>query len=738
VINMSLGSPFGSKDDPSAVATTNAAKDGVVVVTSTGNEGPSPYMAGSPGTADGAISTAANDSWPATPGVLVQTSPAGLALNSINANAYHYTGPITGPLVVLKDNPATTTDQAGFIGSADESLGCSPSAYTFNGVTAAGGQIAVAKRGTCARVSKAIYGQIAGAKAVLMTNNAAGLPPFEGPITSNADTGEPFIVTIPFVGIAGSQTDPNSNSGKLQASPAGSTATLSEIPLPNANFGGFASFSSAGPRTGDSNLKPDVTAPGVSIQSTASGTGNGGTIISGTSMASPHNAGASALVLQAHPTWKPDQIKAAVMNTADPGLATSSATPFLISRGGAGEIQPAKAAKTQVIAFANGGSKFDVAVSFGLAELKNDFKKDGHIKLRNFGSSPATFNVAQAMPQGSPHAIALEKTSVTVPAKGDKDLNFTLTVPAATAGNSDAFREVAGFITFTPAAASDNGGIALRVPYYLVPRAQSNVETTLSDKLAVGKTVTATVANKADAPIAGTGDFYAWGLEDKKDKGKVSNDVRAIGVQSFASATGSNPNRRLLVFAINVHDPWSNAATNEFDIYFDVNNDGVDDYVLVGADQGLVTSGDSNGLLGSFVFSTRSSGAVAVTSGLYTDGSTAFVLALTSSFCRTGEPCLNSATVPGARIAYHAVSFDLLNGGVDEVDGLAKYNPWHEAITSGGFAGPLDPGTSDASNDVSIDAAEWAQTPAKGLMIVTPDNKNGKDEAQLIKVGEKK
>ena len=41
VINMSLGSPFGRTDDPSAVASTNAAKAGVIVVTSAGNGGPS-------------------------------------------------------------------------------------------------------------------------------------------------------------------------------------------------------------------------------------------------------------------------------------------------------------------------------------------------------------------------------------------------------------------------------------------------------------------------------------------------------------------------------------------------------------------------------------------------------------------------------------------------------------------------------------------------------------------------
>src|SRR5204862_6170838 len=68
VINMSLGSTFGSKDDPSAVASTNAAKAGVIVVASAGNAGPSPYVIGSPSTADGAISVAANAPWENLPG----------------------------------------------------------------------------------------------------------------------------------------------------------------------------------------------------------------------------------------------------------------------------------------------------------------------------------------------------------------------------------------------------------------------------------------------------------------------------------------------------------------------------------------------------------------------------------------------------------------------------------------------------------------------------------------------
>ncbi len=730
VINMSLGSPFGTNDDPSAVASTNAAKAGVIVVTSAGNSGPSQYITGSPGTGDGAISTAAQDVWESTPGVRVDTGTH--SLNGINANGHEFAGPMSDDLVVLKDDPSTATDEAGLIGSANEALGCSKRAYDFNG---AAGKIAVARRGSCARVAKAIFGQMGGAVAVIMTNNAAGLPPFEGKITSNPDTGEPFVVTIPFIGVGGNQDTAGTDSFKLQNTP-GPTATLTPIALTNANYRGFASFSSGGPRTGDSFLKPDVTAPGVSIISTSVGTGNGSEIISGTSMASPHNAGAAALVRQVHPAWSVADIKAAIVNTANAGLAASGATPFRISRGGTGTIQPQRAALTQAVAYSKGGSKFDVAASFGFEELAKDFSKNGKIELKNNGLSDMTFSVAQEMPQGSPHSLSFKKSTLTVKAGHHEHLDFELNVPAATAGSTAAFREVAGFIAFTPQGGANNG-VALRVPYYLVPRALSEVETELSGKLLPG-TTTAVVSNKSKAPITGNADFYAWGLEDKKDKGKVSNDIRSIGVQSFPFASATVATRRLLVFAVNTWDRWSNAATNEFDIYVDVDRDGTDDYIVAGVDLGAVQAGSFNGQMAAFVFSTRSPGAVVnFLATAPSDSTTALLPVLSTALCRTGEPCLNSATVPGGRFSYNAVSFDLANGGVDVVGGLGHYNPWNEAITTGGFA-EVAPGANDSSNTVTINAAEWAHTPAKGLMIVSPDNKNGKDEAQLIELGKKK
>src|SRR5262249_5204910 len=149
------------------------------------------------------------------------------------------------------------------------------------------GKIAVVQRGSCARVARAIFGQQAGAAAVVMINNATSLPPFEGPITANPDDGTQYNVTIPFFGVRGLGTTASS-AGAALAGRNGVSITLTEgTPL----LPGVASFTSSGPRTPDARLKPDVMAPGAAIISTAVGTGNGAETLSGTSMAAPHIAG---------------------------------------------------------------------------------------------------------------------------------------------------------------------------------------------------------------------------------------------------------------------------------------------------------------------------------------------------------------------------------------------------------------------------------------------------------------
>ncbi|SCG79510.1 Serine protease, subtilisin family [Micromonospora echinaurantiaca] len=70
----------------------------------------------------------------------------------------------------------------------------------------------------------------------------------------------------------------------------------------------------------------DILAPGVNITS-AWYTGNSATnTISGTSMASPHVAGAAALVLSANPSWSPQQVRDSLVNNATPNVVTNPGT----------------------------------------------------------------------------------------------------------------------------------------------------------------------------------------------------------------------------------------------------------------------------------------------------------------------------------------------------------------------------------------------------------------------------
>jgi uncharacterized repeat protein (TIGR01451 family) len=125
--------------------------------------------------------------------------------------------------------------------------------------------------------------------------------------------------------------------------------------LDDANGDIMAGTSSRGPNTEFSVLKPDLAAPGVSIFAAEA---NGQAvltpeyqIISGTSMASPHNAGAGALISMVQPDWTPYQIKSALMMTSE-GNATlkedgmTPADPFDV---GAGRIDLTRAQEAGLV-----------------------------------------------------------------------------------------------------------------------------------------------------------------------------------------------------------------------------------------------------------------------------------------------------------------------------------------------------------------------------------------------------
>ncbi|MDQ2934783.1 MAG: S8 family serine peptidase [Chloroflexota bacterium] len=693
VINMSLGSALGRGDDPAAVASNNAAAAGVIVVASAGNEGPSPYIGGSPATATGAISVAALDTIASTPGAALSLS-TGQTINGQNSNSAALLRSSV-PIVVLRD------------AGGNVSLGCDPQEYVNSNVA---GKLVVTQRGTCARAARAIYGQQAGAAAVAMINSDAGYPPFEGPITSNPDTGQPFNVTIPFLGVRGvigaSATD---DPEKLLAADGGST-TMAAIQIANPNYQHFASFSSGGPRNGDSALKPDITAPGVSIQSTLVGSGNQGTRISGTSMSAPHVAGVAALTRQAHPGWTAEEIKAAIVNTGSP----AGVIEYRVSRAGTGLVQPIGSTSTQVVATGDPGT---ASLSFGYAELGANFSATRALTVHNHDGSAVTVTLStETAGESAPASVALGSTSVTVPAGGAASVNVTLNAPAASVGNSDSFRQVAGNIVLDQGHARPK----LRVPYYLVPRSLSSVATTLTSKLNTGKPRAVAQVTNRGGVIPGTADVYAWGLADSEESFSSPIDTRAVGVQSFDFGGGS----QLVVLAVNGYDRWSNASVGDFEVYLDTNEDGTNDYAVVGADFGAVTTGTFDGRLGSFVFDLKTGkGSIFFLASAPTDSSTVLLPFLTDQ---------TDLTAANPSFAYTATTFSVQGAEFDVVGSSAAYNAYTPAISQGQFV-TVAPGAT-ASVQLSINTAEFAKTRPKGLMIVSIDNAAGAKEAQLITV----
>ena len=613
------------------------------------------------------ISVAANDPTQANPGANLALT-TGTTLQAIDANGATFSDGTTLPVKVLFSSPGVI------------STGCDPAEYTGGA-----GKLVVTRRevGTCARVARAIFGQQAGAAAVLMVNNTDAFPPYEGQITKNPDTGEPYTVTIPFLGVPQS-------AGPALVAADGKSATLTNTTLANPGYLSLASFGSFGPRSGDSWLKPDVTAPGVGIVSVGMGTGNLSATMSGTSMAAPTTAGVAALVKQAHPSWRRVRYwKAAVVNTADP----SQVAGYVTAGAGTGLVQALPAVQTQVVAL---GDRDGPALNFGFAELDRDFAERDTVTLRNFGDAPATFTVSTQLDAGSPHSVVLRDSQVTVRPHDSRDVRVQLNVPAATAGaatdSTGSFHDVSGLVTFTPGRRQQQRRHA---PRAVLPRAAGGLERLDADSTpprCCGRARRlATITNRRGA-VTGIADWYSWGLTDKRDHGLASDDLRAVGVQSLF------PGVPLLVFAISTTKRWSNAAQNEFDVLVDVDNDGNPDYDVVAADLGALTTGTPSGIDAVAVFNLATGGgSIQYLADAPTDSNTITLPVDFEQLCDAGSPCLSAAN---PRFTYTVASFGLTDKTSDTIDATAQFNAFAPSISTGMF----DTVAPNASRDGDRDA----------------------------------
>lgn len=326
VINYSISGGENPYSDGVELAFLDATAAGVTVSTSAGNSGP------------GAATVAHRSPW--------LLSTAATSHNRKFTSEVDFSNPLYENILTLAGENPFTTDviNSDVIYAGEDSgndLGCVAFPAEFFKDS-----IALIKRGTCTFSEKILNAEAAGAAGVLIFTNTN--PP--GPMSVSGTTIPGVMLDIPgTVGdaLAAWVTAQSDETVSISAFGALHSDDYADI---------MADFSSRGPNTTFDVLKPDIAAPGLEIlAAVADGVidPDGETeldLYQGTSMASPHDAGAAALLTALHPDWTPAEIKSALMLTAYDMLLkedkTTAADPFDI---GAGRIQLEMAGLTGLV-----------------------------------------------------------------------------------------------------------------------------------------------------------------------------------------------------------------------------------------------------------------------------------------------------------------------------------------------------------------------------------------------------
>jgi subtilisin family serine protease len=431
VLNMSIGDDFNNwHQSPTGQASTNLVKKGMVVVAASGNAGANGVWSGGvPGMGTKVIGVASFDNSHVSLNTFTIT-PDGTSIGYGNAAAAP-PAPTSGSLPMARTGTVASTADA-----------CSP--LPAGSLT---GMAALIRRGTCSFFIKASNAYNAGAAAVVLYNNVAGR--FSPTVAPG--------VPIPVVAI--SDAEGALIDSRLASGPVTMTWTADQGSFTNPTGGLISSFSSYGLEA-ELDLKPDIGAPGGLIRSTYPLEQGGYATISGTSMASPHVAGAVALLLQAKPNTNAQAVRDILQNSADPAPWWGNPSlGFLdnVHRQGAGmlDIDDAILADTEV-----SPGKLALGETTGPVTQKitiwNRSKSARTFDLSyvNALSTAGTFSVGFYT---SDATVSFSSSSVPVPAQTKVDVNVTVTPPSGPANGV-----YGGYVVLTP---HSGVGQTYRVPF---------------------------------------------------------------------------------------------------------------------------------------------------------------------------------------------------------------------------------------------------------------------------------
>jgi minor extracellular serine protease Vpr len=440
------GAASGVPCDPAAVAFENAAKGGMVVVSAAGNDGedgnfyPTFNSIETPGDAPSVISVGATTNSHLfletvnVPGSGVPSNLEGIPTQA--GDAFIPQGATTAPLVDVatlgNDGYACAALPAGSLNGAFALIERGPAT---NGCTF-GTKLTNA---TNAGAVGAIFYMYDSSPTISPGGLSASFAPAVLIANSDGLKLKTFLASSPRHAVTIEPSGVEQND----------TADQNEL----------VGFSSFGPSTGASLVKPDLVATGTSMYMAAQSYDPLGDVYSatgyisadGTSFATPLVAGAAALVKQQHPTFTSAQIKSALVNTASQDVTQDDSGDLVdVQWLGAGKLDTNAALGATV-------TSNPATISFG-ALTSGSLPKSQQLQITNTGSGSVTLTAAVAPTnQSSGASPALDKQSLTLAAGASGTITVTLAGTLPKAG------EYSGAVTL------NGSGVSLRIPYiYLV------------------------------------------------------------------------------------------------------------------------------------------------------------------------------------------------------------------------------------------------------------------------------